>query len=162
VKSVDEQKILHQVSKGLYIGGEWRVASGNGTIEVEDPATGKVLTTVADATVEDGHAALDAAVAAQAEWARTAPRSRAEKLRAAFELLTSRAEEFAPPSCPADGVLGRMRAPVCKRFVDSFAVRFKSQRAPAWTLSQVRGPLLAPPVGLEPTTLRLTAECSAN
>ena len=46
--------------------------------------------------------------------------------------------------------------------LDSYATRFKSQRASAWTFAQVRGPLPAPPVGLEPTTLRLTAECSAS
>jgi succinate-semialdehyde dehydrogenase/glutarate-semialdehyde dehydrogenase len=95
VTSVDEQKTLDNVSKGLYIDGQWREAADGGTIEVEDPATGNVLTSVADATVEDGRAALDAAVAAQAGWARTAPRDRAEMLRAAFELLTARAEEFA-------------------------------------------------------------------
>ena len=50
---------------------------------------------VADATVADGKAALDAAVAAQAEWARTAPRDRAELLRAAYEKITARADEFA-------------------------------------------------------------------
>ncbi len=61
-----------------------------------------------------------------------------------------------PPECAMP------RAKVSSLFLDSFAIRFKSQRAPAWTFAQVRGPLVAPPVGLEPTTLRLTAECSAN
>jgi succinate-semialdehyde dehydrogenase/glutarate-semialdehyde dehydrogenase len=92
---MDEQKVLDNVSKGLYIDGVWREAADGGTIEVEDPATAKVLTSVADATVEDGRAALDAAVAAQVDWAQTAPRDRAEMLRAAFDLLTERAEEFA-------------------------------------------------------------------
>ena len=64
-------------------------------IDVEDPATGETLTTVAGATVEDGTAALDAAVAAQADWAATAPRERAEILRSAFELITERADDFA-------------------------------------------------------------------
>ena len=53
------------------------------------------LTSIASATVEDGAAALDAAVAAQADWAATAPRARAELLRSAFELLTERADELA-------------------------------------------------------------------
>ena len=82
--STTEQTVLTKVPKGLFIGGEWRDATGGATIDVEDPATGQVLTSVADATVEDGRAALDAAVAAQSDWARTAPRDRAEMLRAAF------------------------------------------------------------------------------
>ncbi|MGZ8741841.1 MAG: aldehyde dehydrogenase family protein, partial [Nocardioides sp.] len=90
-----EQEALAKVPAGLLIGGAWREASDGGTIVVEDPATGKSLTTVASATPEDGRAALDAAVAAQADWARTAPRDRAEILRAAFDLLTERADEFA-------------------------------------------------------------------
>ena len=50
---------------------------------------------VADATVEDGRAALDAAVAAGPAWAATAPRERGEILRRAFELITERAEDLA-------------------------------------------------------------------
>lgn len=79
----------------LYIAGEWRDASGGGRFAVEDPATGSVLTEVADATAADALAALDAAAAAQESWARTAPRTRAEILRAGFEAITARADEFA-------------------------------------------------------------------
>src|SRR5690606_31607308 len=43
----------------------------------------------------DGRAALDAAEAAQADWAATDPRERSEILRRAFELLTERADTFA-------------------------------------------------------------------
>ena len=70
-------------------------ASDGGTFDVHDPATGKVLATLASATSEDALAALDAADAAQASWARTAPRERAEILRRAFDLVTERAEDFA-------------------------------------------------------------------
>ncbi|HZA84516.1 MAG TPA: NAD-dependent succinate-semialdehyde dehydrogenase, partial [Actinomycetes bacterium] len=68
---------------------------GGATFAVEDPATGEVLTEVADATPEDGLAALDAAVAAQAEWAAHPPRERGEILRRAFEALNDRADELA-------------------------------------------------------------------
>ncbi len=94
-EATTEQAVLDRVPKGLFIGGEWRDSSSGGTLDVEDPATGKALASVADATVADGAAALDAAVAAQAEWAATAPRDRAELLRSAFELLTERADDFA-------------------------------------------------------------------
>lgn len=79
----------------LHIGGEWRDADEGETFEVLDPADGSVLTRVADGTVDDATAALDAAVAAQTSWARTAPRERSEILRAAFELITERTDDFA-------------------------------------------------------------------
>jgi succinate-semialdehyde dehydrogenase / glutarate-semialdehyde dehydrogenase len=92
---MDEQELLGRTPTGLYIDGEWRSSSDGATIDVEDPATGKALVSVASASVEDGTAALDAAVAAQDEWARTAPRERAELLRSAYELITERADDFA-------------------------------------------------------------------
>jgi succinate-semialdehyde dehydrogenase/glutarate-semialdehyde dehydrogenase len=95
MSDVTEQSVLDDVPKGLFIGGEWREARGGATLDVEDPATGKTLTSVADASVEDGAAALDAAVAAQADWAATPPRERGELLRSAWQLLTERADEFA-------------------------------------------------------------------
>ncbi|WP_286930632.1 MULTISPECIES: NAD-dependent succinate-semialdehyde dehydrogenase [Aeromicrobium] len=79
----------------LFIAGQWRDAEGGATFDVENPATGETLATVADASVADGRAALDAAVAAQADWARTAPRDRGEILRRAFEIITERADELA-------------------------------------------------------------------
>ena len=88
-------RVLEQVPSGLLIGGQWRPAADGATFEVEDPATGRPLLSVADATPEDGRAALDAASAAQVDWARTAPRDRAELLRAAFERLRAGREEFA-------------------------------------------------------------------
>ena len=54
-----------------------------------------MLTPVADGTVADGQRALEAAVAAQHDWARTPPRDRGEILRRAFELVASRSDEFA-------------------------------------------------------------------
>jgi succinate-semialdehyde dehydrogenase/glutarate-semialdehyde dehydrogenase len=90
-----EAAVLAAVRTGLFVGGSWREATGGGTFAVDDPATGEELTRVADGTVEDGRAALDAAVAASAQWARTAPRDRGEILRRAFELITARADDLA-------------------------------------------------------------------
>ena len=86
---------LPDVPSQLFIGGSWREASGGGTFAVENPADGSTLVEVADATVEDGKAAIDAAVAAQADWAKVPPRDRGEILRTAFETVTSRADELA-------------------------------------------------------------------
>ncbi|MEJ1089749.1 NAD-dependent succinate-semialdehyde dehydrogenase [Microbacterium sp. Mu-80] len=90
-----EAEVIAAIPTGLLIDGQWREASSGHTFEVHDPSTGEVLARVADATPEDGMAALDAAAAAQTAWAATAPRQRGEILRRAFELVTARAEDFA-------------------------------------------------------------------
>ncbi|GHF47046.1 NAD-dependent succinate-semialdehyde dehydrogenase [Amycolatopsis bartoniae] len=91
---VSETSVVEAVAKELFVGGKWVPATGGRTFAVEDPATGEVLCEVADATPQDGRAALDAAVAAQADWARTAPRERSEILRRAYELLLARTDEL--------------------------------------------------------------------
>lgn len=98
--TVDVKELLAKVPTGLLIGGQWRDASNGETFDVENPATGEVIATLASATEEDALAALDAACRAEKEagehgWAATPPRERAEILRRAFELVTERAEEFA-------------------------------------------------------------------
>ncbi|WP_280312253.1 NAD-dependent succinate-semialdehyde dehydrogenase [Nocardia abscessus] len=90
-----ERELLESVPKQLWIAGRPVDATGGGTFPVHNPATGDVLTHVADATPEDAVRALDAAVAAQDEWAATAARDRGEILREVFEQITARAEEFA-------------------------------------------------------------------
>ncbi|MBH0776193.1 NAD-dependent succinate-semialdehyde dehydrogenase [Nocardia bovistercoris] len=89
-----ESEILQSVPTALWIGGPVE-ATGGATFPVHDPATGEVLTRVADASPEDAMRALDAAVAAQESWAATPARERGEILRAVFESITARAEEFA-------------------------------------------------------------------
>ncbi|HVC73831.1 MAG TPA: NAD-dependent succinate-semialdehyde dehydrogenase [Mycobacteriales bacterium] len=79
----------------LFLGGKWVPASSGGRFDVYDPSTGDVIASVADGTVEDAIAAVDAAAAAAADWAATAPRQRAEILRRAFELMTARKGELA-------------------------------------------------------------------
>lgn len=92
---LSEVELLASVPKRLLIGGAWVEASGGKTFDVTDPATGAVVATIADASAEDGMAALDAAVAAKDAWASTAPRARGEILRKAFDLVKERAEDFA-------------------------------------------------------------------
>lgn len=90
-----EQEVVEGCPTELFIAGKWRPAEGGKTLAVEDPATGTTLCDVADASPADGMAALDAAVAAQADWAATAPRERGEILRRTYELMTERADELA-------------------------------------------------------------------
>jgi len=80
---------------GLLIGGQWRPASGGAEFDVVDPSTGSVIATVADATIEDAGAAVEAAAAAAAGWRSTAPRKRSEILRRCFELMIERSEALA-------------------------------------------------------------------
>ena len=91
----DDNVSVAGVPTGLFIGGSWRAASGGRTFPVRDPSTGAVLAEVADATPEDGIAALDAAVAAQDDWAATPPRQRSDLLRRAFDLVREHADDLA-------------------------------------------------------------------
>ncbi|WP_227996937.1 NAD-dependent succinate-semialdehyde dehydrogenase [Nocardia australiensis] len=91
---MSERELLQSIPTQLWIGGPVD-ATGGGTFEVHNPATGEVLTRVADAMPEDAVRALDAAVAVQEQWAATSSRERGEILRAVFEAITARAEEFA-------------------------------------------------------------------
>ena len=93
--ATQERTVVDHVPTQLFIGGEWRDASGGDTLEVEDPSTGETLTSVADATPEDAKAALDACCAAQEEWAAHPPRERGEILRRAFETLIARQDDLA-------------------------------------------------------------------
>ncbi len=90
-----ESGVVDAVGKELFIGGKWVAAGSGKTFPVVDPATGKELCQVADASPADGLAALDAAVAAQSDFAKMAPRERGEILRRAYELLMKRQEELA-------------------------------------------------------------------
>src|SRR5438105_15177217 len=86
---------IEALPRTLLIAGEWREASGGGTLSVEDPSTGEPLVDVADATPEDALDALAAAAETQAEWAASAPRERGEILRRAYEEIVVRTDELA-------------------------------------------------------------------
>ena len=86
---------VRNVPKTLLIGGEQRAASDGATFDVLDPATGQVLATVASGTVDDAVSCVDAAAAAAAGWAATAPRQRSDILRRAHELMVERADILA-------------------------------------------------------------------
>jgi succinate-semialdehyde dehydrogenase/glutarate-semialdehyde dehydrogenase len=90
-----ESGVVEAVGKELFISGKWVAAEAGKTFPVLDPATGEELCRVADASPADGVAALDAAVAAQADFAGMAPRERGEILRRAYDLLMARQDELA-------------------------------------------------------------------
>ena len=92
---IDEQGVVRSVPKRLFIGGSWVDAAAGATFEVRDPSTGDVLCEVADASPEDGQAALAAAAEAQAGFAAVPPRTRSDMLMKAFTLLHERVDDLA-------------------------------------------------------------------
>ncbi len=92
---IDESGLVAGVPCRLLVDGTWTEARSGAQFDVEDPATGACLTKVADAGPEDALDALDAAVRAQAAWAKHPPRERGEILRRAFERMTAQQEELA-------------------------------------------------------------------
>ncbi|HEY8582513.1 MAG TPA: NAD-dependent succinate-semialdehyde dehydrogenase [Capillimicrobium sp.] len=90
-----EATILDTVPKQLFIAGEWRDASGGGTLTVEDPSTGEALCEVADGQVADAQAALGAADEAFKTFRHMAPRERGDILRRAYDLIIERADDLA-------------------------------------------------------------------
>ncbi len=92
---MDHSTLIESIPAKLWIGGRAVDAEHGATFEVNDPATGRPFTKVADASPADALRALDAAANAQSSWAATAPRERGELLRAVFEKLTERADDVA-------------------------------------------------------------------
>jgi succinate-semialdehyde dehydrogenase/glutarate-semialdehyde dehydrogenase len=91
----DEARVVQAVEKRLFIDGKWLDASEGRTFDVVDPATGRILCSVAEASPADGRAALDAAVAAQPDFAAVSPRERANILTRSYELLHERIDDLA-------------------------------------------------------------------
>lgn len=79
-------------ARGLYINGKWLQGKG---IPVTDPSSGNVIAEVADGSVDDARAAVDAAAAAAGGWRATSPRSRAQILLKCFDLMMQRQDELA-------------------------------------------------------------------
>ena len=94
--ATEEQQVVEKVQNKLYIGGEWRDATGGGTLEVEDPSTGETIAEVADGTAADAERAVAAALAAyrRGDWSRITPAARAEVLDRLAGLLEERADDF--------------------------------------------------------------------
>ncbi|MBA3947531.1 MAG: aldehyde dehydrogenase [Herpetosiphonaceae bacterium] len=79
----------------MYIGGEWRGASGGAVRPVLNPANGELFAEVPEGTREDARAALEAAKAAQPAWAALPGVERARYLRQTAALIRENAERLA-------------------------------------------------------------------
>jgi acyl-CoA reductase-like NAD-dependent aldehyde dehydrogenase len=82
--------------RDLFIDGGWRPASGGDRIDVVDPSTGRPVTTVAAADIDDVDAAVAAARLAfdEGPWSRTPGRQRARVLHRVADLIRERADEI--------------------------------------------------------------------
>ncbi|MER5525550.1 aldehyde dehydrogenase family protein [Streptomyces sp. NPDC002677] len=81
----------------LFIGGRWREAADGARTKVTDPATGQVITTVAEAGADDVDAAVRAAREAfdAGEWSGLSGRERGRVLHRIAELIRENAEDIA-------------------------------------------------------------------
>lgn len=102
---------------GCLFNGEW-IASGSGTLQVQEPATGQPLHVVGRAGAEEVATAVIAARAAQRDWAATPPRERAAvMLRAAQALDAERAEIAALIARETGGVFAKGQLEVAEAIV---------------------------------------------
>lgn len=81
----------------LWINGQWKAPAGGKRIAVENPATGEIIDSVADAAAEDAELAVAAAREAYVDgrWSRRTPSERARVLLKMADLIEARQEEIA-------------------------------------------------------------------
>ena len=77
-----------------YLAGEWVDADSGATFAVTNPARGDVIAEVADLTRAEAARAIDAAHAAQKDWARWTGKERAAVLRRWFDLMVDNADDL--------------------------------------------------------------------
>ena len=78
---------------GLFINGQW--LDRETTLNVTDPATGKIITSVATASAEDTELAISAASAAFVSWKMATAKERAAPLQRWFKLIMENQDDLA-------------------------------------------------------------------
>ena len=89
------QQGLFAIPTDLLIGQGWVPSASGQRIDVINPADESVLTSIADCSVEEGIAAVDAAAAAAKAWAATPPRKRADILMVCYHAMMANQEWLA-------------------------------------------------------------------
>ena len=77
-----------------YLAGEWANADSGATFPVRNPARGDVIAEIADLSRAEATRAIDAAYAAQKEWAAWTGKERAAVLRKWFDLMVEHADDL--------------------------------------------------------------------
>ncbi len=88
----------------LYINGEWVSSSGNGQIDVENPATERVIGSIPEGSAADAEAAVRAARNAAEKWALTSAEERVAFLVKLQHGLNAHYEEMANIICSEVGM----------------------------------------------------------
>lgn len=83
------------VDKGGYINGKWTAGSNDGTFEVINPGTGKVLGTLPEMTVQDTKEAINHAHEALKSWRKTSEYERSALLTKIFQIMSDNKEDLA-------------------------------------------------------------------
>ncbi|HZV77039.1 MAG TPA: aldehyde dehydrogenase family protein, partial [Candidatus Babeliales bacterium] len=80
----------------MYVDGSWRLATDGATRELNNPASGKLIATVAEATVADAEAAIAAARRAfdDGPWSSTSAADRAALLFKVADAIDAHRDEF--------------------------------------------------------------------
>jgi len=79
-----------------FVGGEWVEASRSGErFDIVNPSTGAVVASVPDLGLSEVERAIDAAHAAQPEWAARTGKERAAVLRAFYDLIVANTDDLA-------------------------------------------------------------------
>src|SRR5690242_8963091 len=80
----------------MYVNGEWKLASDGGTREIVNPSNGRVIATVAEATVEDTQEAILAARKAfdEGPWSGISAADRAARLFKLADAIDAHRDEF--------------------------------------------------------------------
>jgi acyl-CoA reductase-like NAD-dependent aldehyde dehydrogenase len=90
-----EQQSPPTVRDRLYVGGAWVEPDGDGTLEVVEASTERVLAVIPEGTAADARRAVTAAREAFEGWATTPVTERQRLLRAVADGLDARADEIA-------------------------------------------------------------------
>ncbi len=77
-----------------YLAGDWKAARDGATFAVRNPARGDVIAEVADLSRAEFGEAIDAAYAAQKDWAQWTGKERAGVLRKWYELMVEHADDL--------------------------------------------------------------------
>jgi succinate-semialdehyde dehydrogenase / glutarate-semialdehyde dehydrogenase len=88
------EEVGKSVPNGLFLNGQW-VSDSNVRVDLINPATEEVITSVPSCTTEHAKQALDACDAGAKEWMKKAPRERSEVLRAIFDTMQTEKETIA-------------------------------------------------------------------
>ena len=120
------------IATKLYIGGEWRDASGGKTFEVLNPEDDSVYAHAAEGTTEDMAAAVAAARAAFSAYSKTLPKDREAWLLKAADIMERRRAEI------IDCLIDEIGSPLGKANFE-FEKGVSMTRAAAGLARQVRG-----------------------